>query len=354
MKILYIISDLSNYHVARLNSLSRNSNCELKVIELNAVAGFKEFRYDQESKINFTIEQFSCYSTFIKIFKLIGFLRKSEVILLNGWAGILNGAILLFWGRFSRKKIIIFSETMSEDKKRFAGIEIFKKIMLSNATGFLVGGYQHSQYLQGLGVRATKIEIGYDVVDNDHFNKVSHDLGRQNIVLCVGRFIKRKRFDKAIYLLKKLHDNGINYLRLKLIGDGPEKTLLVNYAVKLGISQYVDFEGFKNYDELPRIYSSAVALLHLADNEPWGLVVNEAMASGCVPIVSSHVGAASMIINGVSGIVSDDIDVIATELELLLNDSVKLTKMSNESCKKIACFGPELFKSGVMKLISHD
>lgn len=354
MKILYIISDLSNYHVARLNSLSHNTNCELKVVELNSVAGFKEFRYDKNTSVNFVIEQLSHHKIFLKIVKLIRSVSKSDVILLNGWAHVFSIAVLFFGGVFRTKKIIILSETMCEDKPRSKIIEFFKKILLSHAHGFLVGGYQHAKYLEGLGVKSTKIEIGYDVVDNAHFNRASSPERREKVVLCVGRFIKRKRFDKSIDLLKRLHDKGFGTLRLKLIGDGPEQKSLFNYACKLGVIQYVDFEGFKSYEELPDIYSSAIALLHLADNEPWGLVVNEAMASGCLPIVSTHVGAGSMIVNGVSGIISDDIDDIAEALGLLLHDSEKLSKMSNECRKRVAFFGPELFESGIMKLISYD
>jgi glycosyltransferase involved in cell wall biosynthesis len=324
------------------------------VVELNSVAGFKEFRYDKNTSIDFFIEQLTHHSTFLKLIKLIRSVSKSDVILLNGWAHLFSIAVLFFGGVFCSKKIIILSETMCEDKPRVKVIEFIKKILLSNAHGFLVGGYQHAKYLQELGIKSTKIEIGYDVVDNTHFNRVSNTARRENVVLCVGRFIKRKRFDKSIDLLKRLHDKGLNTLRLKLIGDGPEKKSLFNYAYKLGVNQYVDFEGFKSYEELPDIYSSAIVLLHLADNEPWGLVVNEAMASGCVPVVSTHVGAASMIVNGASGIISDDIDDIAKALELLLHDSEKLTKMSNECRKRIAFFGPELFESGIMKLISYD
>ena len=50
--------------------------------------------------------------------------------------------------------------------------------------------------------------------------------------------------------------------------------------------------GFVNQAELPSCYHAADILVLPSGSEPWGLVVNEAMAAGVLPVVSDRVGCA--------------------------------------------------------------
>jgi glycosyltransferase involved in cell wall biosynthesis len=50
--------------------------------------------------------------------------------------------------------------------------------------------------------------------------------------------------------------------------------------------------GFVNQSELPGYYHAADIIVLPSETENWGLVVNEAMAAGVLPVVSDRVGAA--------------------------------------------------------------
>ncbi len=56
--------------------------------------------------------------------------------------------------------------------------------------------------------------------------------------------------------------------------------------------------GFKPYDELPVYYALANAFVHASTSEQWGLVVNEAIATGLPVIVSNRCGCAPELVNG--------------------------------------------------------
>lgn len=58
----------------------------------------------------------------------------------------------------------------------------------------------------------------------------------------------------------------------------------------------VYFPGFRQIEELPRFYAAAAAFIHPAFEEPWGLVINEAMAAGLPVLSGSNVGAAEELI----------------------------------------------------------
>jgi glycosyltransferase involved in cell wall biosynthesis len=62
--------------------------------------------------------------------------------------------------------------------------------------------------------------------------------------------------------------------------------------------------GFLNQTEIPAAYSAADLLVLPSLDEPWGLVVNEAMCYGVPAVVSSHVGARlDLVMPGVTGAV---------------------------------------------------
>ena len=57
--------------------------------------------------------------------------------------------------------------------------------------------------------------------------------------------------------------------------------------------------GFVNQSELPSYYHAADIVVLPSEVENWGLVVNEAMAAGVLPVVSDRVGAAPDLVVGI-------------------------------------------------------
>lgn len=79
----------------------------------------------------------------------------------------------------------------------------------------------------------------------------------------------------------------------------------------------VYFPGFRQIDELPKFYAHAGCFVHPALEEPWGLVLNEAMACGLPVLSGSNVGAAEELVDdGVNGRCFDaaNVDEIAASL----------------------------------------
>lgn len=56
--------------------------------------------------------------------------------------------------------------------------------------------------------------------------------------------------------------------------------------------------GFVNQSDLPSYYHAADIIVQPSQGETWGLVINEAMAAGAVPVVSDRVGAAPDLVSG--------------------------------------------------------
>lgn len=106
--------------------------------------------------------------------------------------------------------------------------------------------------------------------------------------LCIGRFEKEKRFDRAIDVLVALRKNGHD-AGLTLVGSGMEEQYLRTYAREKGVEAQCVFRAWT--DDIRSYLAEADALLVTSEYEGYGLVIVEALAAG-VPVLSRDVGIA--------------------------------------------------------------
>ncbi len=108
------------------------------------------------------------------------------------------------------------------------------------------------------------------------------------IVLSVGRLVPEKGLDTLIR--GAVGAPGDRSLQLVFAGGGPEATSLAQLAKDLGVPVLI--RGDLTEDELAIEYARADVFALLSHQETWGVVVNEAAASGLPLVLSERVGAA--------------------------------------------------------------
>jgi glycosyltransferase involved in cell wall biosynthesis len=117
---------------------------------------------------------------------------------------------------------------------------------------------------------------------------------RLNRFLFVGRLIERKGVDVLIDAFRSLAGG-----ELWIAGDGPIRERVQAAAAH---DARVRFHGHVDDEGLRKLYSEAGALVVPSLYEPWGLVVNEALAYGLPVIATDEVGAAYDLVDpGVNG-----------------------------------------------------
>ena len=106
-------------------------------------------------------------------------------------------------------------------------------------------------------------------------------------IISVGRLAPAKGTLILLNACKALVDRG-HRLRLRLVGDGPDRKRLELAAQRLGISEHVIFEGARSHDRVLELYRRAdiFALASFAEGIP--VVLMEAMALG-LPCVSTRI-----------------------------------------------------------------
>ena len=147
-----------------------------------------------------------------------------------------------------------------------------------------------------LGCPAQKIHIipqGLPI-DDFPFNPTSFPTQRESIsLLSVGRFHRDKGQGYILVALKRLRNKNIN-AHLDLVGVGPDKKHLLKLIKKLNLTKNVSVHSGINHEELKLLYKKAHFFLlasisneeKKAHTETQGVVLQEAQASGCIPIAS--------------------------------------------------------------------
>ncbi|WP_296205413.1 glycosyltransferase [Psychrobacter sp. UBA3962] len=105
--------------------------------------------------------------------------------------------------------------------------------------------------------------------------------------------------------LANTHPNIEKKLKLRIVGDGPQKEELKNLAEQLRIKDRVDFVGRVNSKNVPYEldkFDIYVALSRL-DSESFGVAIIEAGAAGRPVVVSDAGGLPEVVIDGTTGFV---------------------------------------------------
>ncbi|MEW6285001.1 MAG: glycosyltransferase family 4 protein [Chloroflexota bacterium] len=311
---------------------------------------------------NLPVEKISKLNLLRAIWKKLDCLQP-QAVAINGYSSW-DAWCLLAWCRAKGALPVLMSDSKWDDAPRKAAIESAKRWLVGMYGAALCAGSPHRAYLEGLGMKADKIFDGYDAVDNQFFIAQS-DLVRSSpeayrnlpglenprpYFLAAGRFLPRKNFAGllrayAVYK-ERCQNHGRDAWRLVLLGGGPERDFLLSEIQRLGIEKDVTLAGVQSYRTLPAYYALASAFIHSPLQDQWGLVVNEAMASGLPVLVSARAGcAADLVEEGVEGFTFDPQDVsgLGHVMSRMSSGEVDLQKMGSAARRKISNWGVERF-----------
>ena len=149
------------------------------------------------------------------------------------------------------------------------------------------------------------------------------------VVLCAGKLVAQKRPLEAIRAAA--HAN--RRVHLLFAGTGEQEAACRALADELGVA--ASFPGFLNQTRMPEAFAAADCLVMPSQGETWGLVVNEALASGVPCIVTDRVGCGPDLIDGVlTGrvVALDDRPAMASAIDELL-DTLESGAPVAEACR---------------------
>ena len=237
-------------------------------------------------------------------------LRARPDVIISGGYSIPSFYACLYC-KLSGAKLIIFSDgTPAYERKLGRLQQIARKVLVPRASGFIAKSKPAADRFEELGAKgriflaphttnlAPLLAVG---ATRDWSDRAELRL------LCVGRLIPRKGVQHLIRALA-----GMRPVRrpvsLTVVGSGPQQDELEALARSLEV-RGIRFAGFVDQDKLPIHYAAADVFVLPTLDDPFGMVLLEAAASGLALVASKHAGATlDLVQDGESGLVFDPQD----------------------------------------------
>lgn len=361
MKILIIHPYFkTHYKAAIFSSLSSlidlDNGYELKVFQ---VFLSESTRQNMET-VDYDIHQYPYQILFERESKSVSFWErlstiyksiKAEKPSIINITGYYDMAVVLpvLWFRMKGIPVIMSIDSTLNEHKGNPFTLFVKKWILKKMDGFFSYGTKSTALITELSGSSTKVLLENNAVDNERLNSVYKKYkGTQeylsksqrfpsNNFIFVGRLVSEKNLKELIRTFAKVEKENWGLI---LVGTGPLRNELMAEALNL---KNVFFEEPLPWYEVPKILAHANVLVLPSISEPWGLVVNEAMACGLPVIVSEACGSAhDLVIAGINGFTFDPLlsEDLQSKLSWCIENSEKLPKMGNESQKLIVTYTP--------------
>ena len=294
------------------------------------------------------------YPVSLGIFRALGGARP-DVVVVSGWSTFASQAAI-GWCRVRRVPYVLLVESNDRDERpgwRRAVKGAVVPPIVRGAAHVLVVGTLARESMLARGADPARIDVFADTVDVAAFGDAADRLaGRRDelrheagvapddvAVLSVARLSPEKGLDT---LVRAVAAAGEARLVLLIAGAGPERERLVALArregVRLTLLPHVEWE------RISQRYAVGDVFALLSTHEPWGVVVNEAAASGLPLVLSDRVGAAhDLLEDGVNGVLvpAGDHEAAAAAIRDLARDAERRRAMGAASRERVRSWGYE-------------
>ena len=225
---------------------------------------------------------------------------------------------------------------------------ILKKFLISGASGCLAGGEHAKNYFLYYGALEKNIYLHHftslyvsDILGSplryQEKRVICEELQLQHfskVVITVGRFIKSKRIDVLIAAWKPIPDDWV----LVIVGEGELEDEYKNQIETLGLKN-IKFTGHLEIKKLRQYYLASDLFVLPTELDVWGLVVNEALASG-LPVITTDkcIAGLELIVSEFNGFIVSvgDPEQLSKKIKEILLDEEKRSMFSGNALKSIS------------------
>lgn len=284
--------------------------------------------------------------------------RDFDALVVGGYAVFAQQAAIAF-ARAAGIPYLIHAESHHR-KPRRAAVRAAKALVLPRVIGTaaagLAAGTAAARYLASYGLDPARIRIVPNTIDVSAHAAAAEDARMrataigdeldlpERFVVFAGRLVEAKGIPDLVAALRRLGNDAPTVV---VAGQGPlERELAAVPKLRL--------LGFQPQTRLIELFALASAAVLPSRTEPWGVVVNEALACGCPVIVSDAVGAAEDLVrDGIDGriVAAGDVDGLAAAL---LEELPRPDPATGPISRWTYAFGVEQFLEAVDLALSRD
>jgi glycosyltransferase involved in cell wall biosynthesis len=373
-RLVIITEIIAPYRIPLFNALAEQSTIDLHVIFLAETDATQRQWLVYKDEIHFAYEVLPAFRQRILGYNFLLNLGMSKALkgacpqaILCGGYSYFATWMALGWARHKHVPFYLWSESNSHDLRSGGWVtESLKRIFFRRCNGFVVPGHSSRDYLLGYGVSDVTIFTAPNAVDNDLFAaganaaRATAEEKRRSLnlpsryFLFVGRLTREKGVFDLFEAYRSLDPEVRPEVGLVFVGNGAARAELERLAIQVSPGT-VRVVSFAQRDQLTIYYGLAEVFVFPTHSDPWGLVVNEAMACG-LPILATNVAGcvADLVEEGKNGFVSAvrDIPALTKGMTTLAGSPRLREQMAAASLERIALFSASAWAQGIAKAVS--
>jgi glycosyltransferase involved in cell wall biosynthesis len=345
MKVLFISNIPSPYRLEFFKELGKY--CELDVVFERETSSERDESWGQYKFENYNgkiLHGINTGKDKALTLGIIKYLKRDYDVIVVANPATPVGIISIMYLKSHKKKYYIEGDGAQYVKRNFIK-ESLKKAVIKGAYGYLSTSKSLDYYYMMYGAAKEKIyrypftSVSASEIQNieeleEKKKKARLKMGIPSdvkMVLSIGRFDYIKGFDILIKSMKSIRSAQCYIIG----GDVTDEYLAVMEHENI---DNVVFSTFLTKDRLSDYYYAADIFVLPTRYDPWGLVINEAMAYG-LPVISTDkcVAASELIEEGVNGYIvrAEDVDELAMRIHDLLDNTELMKKMQGRNLIKI-------------------
>lgn len=346
MKVLFITNIPSPYRLKFFEELGKY--CDLDVVferKTSAERDSSWSKYTFENYRGIILKGIPLQKDKTVSVDILKYLKKRYDIRIIANPATPVGIISIIYFKIKKCPYYIEGDGAQYNKNNFVK-EFIKKKIIGGATGYFSTSKNLDYYFRAYGatseiyrypfssIRTCDIQNITEIDNKKRQARYDLKISSEKIILAIGRFEHIKGFDVLIQAMKE-----INNAQCYIIGGKPTEQYLK--IIKMNKITNIVFEDFKTPDELASYFLAADIFVLPTRYDPWGLVINEAMAYG-LPVISTNkcVAALELISNDENGYVvdADNVDMLVSTMNLLLKNDELCKEMQQNNLKKISLY----------------
>ena len=280
---------------------------------------------------------------------------RPDVVVVSGWSTFASQAAVA-WCRRHRVPYVLLVESNDADERptwRRAVKGAVVPTFVKGAARVLAIGKLARESVIARGADPERVAWFANTVDVPWFlaeterlqarrRELRDDLGATDddvVVLSIARLAPEKGLDTLVLAAATADDPR---LVLVLAGDGPERERLETLAGELGVRLRI-VENIP-FERIVERYVAADVFALLSTHEPWGVVVNEAAATGLPLVLADRVGAHADLLDADGNgflVRAGDVQAAGEALRALVGDAVLRARFGVRSLELMRDWGYE-------------
>ena len=208
------------------------------------------------------------------------------------------------------------------------------------------------KFLELFNVNSEKCKVQYNLIDATTIQMLANSMSvnKDKLTICmVGRLNPQKRYERALYVVKRLKADGLDFV-LWILGEGNLENQLRTLIGELDIEDCVQLIGFVKpsyaYMKAADIYWNT------SDAEGYPLVVCEALCLGLPVVATSICGTKEILGNGQYGCLTleDEDDIYMKMKEMLVSEHLR-QEYAAQALEGASCFDSQKVMNEIYQIL---